>query len=346
MTPRTLRGALAALLLAASTAAGAQPAANAPEPSPHAIEIPAWFKLSFLDFRDDVRAAARHGRRVMLYFGQDGCPYCERLMQVYFGQRDIAAYTRRHFDAIALNIWGDRDTVWLDGVTRSEKQLAAFLKVQFTPTLLFLDGRGRVVVRLNGLYPAHEFRSVLEYVARKEEGRTSLAQWVARSAGPPDSGVLHEIPGAARAPLDLARSRRAGAKPLAVFFEQRACRECDELHAGALRDPQTLALLRRFEVAQVDLRGGGRVVTPDGGSASEAGWARSLGIAYAPSVVFFDGRGREVFRVEAYLRTFHFQSALDYVASGSYRTQPSFQRFVQARADALRARGVKVDLWK
>ncbi len=340
----TLRAATAALLLAGPGAAAAQ--ATPPEPSPHAIEIPAWFTPSLLDLRDDVRDAAKAHKRVMLYFGQDGCPYCKRLMEVYFGQRDIAATTRRHFAAIAINIWGDRDTVWLDGETRSEKQLAAFLKVQFTPTLLFLDERGRVVVRLNGLYPAHEFRAVLEYVAQKKEGSVSLADWVAGRAGPPDSGAIHPLPGGVPWPLDLDRSRRAAAKPLAVFFEQRHCRECDALHKGALRDPQTLALLRKFDVAQVDQWGERRLVAPDGKALGEAAWARSLGIAYAPSVVFFDAQGREVFRIEAFLKTFHFQSALDYVASGSYRTQPSFQRFVQARADALRARGVRVDLWK
>lgn len=336
----------AALMMMAAATAGAQPARAASEPSPHAIEVPSWFKLSFLDFRDDVREAARHGKRVLLYFGQDGCPYCKRLMEVDFGQRDIVAATRRHFDAIALNIWGDRRTVWLDGRARSEKQLAAFLKVQFTPTLLFLDEHGRVVVRINGLYPPHEFRAVLQYVAQKKERSIALGDWLARHAGRPDSGKLHDFALFMRAPLDLAATRRPGARPLAVFFEQAYCRECDELHAGALRDPRSIALLRRFDVAQVDLRGARGLVTPDGRRLREAAWARALGIAYAPSVVFFDARGHEVFRVEAYLRTFHFQSALEYVASGSYLRQPSFQRFVQARAAALRARGQAVDLWK
>jgi hypothetical protein len=61
--------------------------------------------------------------------------------------------------------------------------------------------------------------------------------------------------------------------------------------------------------------------------------------------VFFDG-GREVFRSEAYLRPFHLASALEYVASRTYRSEPSFQRYVQARAERLRARGENVDLWK
>jgi thioredoxin-related protein len=37
---------------------------------------PAWFATSFLDFRDEVADAARAGKRVMIYVGQDGCPYC------------------------------------------------------------------------------------------------------------------------------------------------------------------------------------------------------------------------------------------------------------------------------
>ena len=46
---------------------------------------------------------------------------------------------------------------------------------------------------------------------------------------------------------------------------------------------------------------------------------------------------REAFRVEAYLRPFHLASSLDYVASGAYRNEPSFQRYVQARAERIRA---------
>ena len=39
-----------------------------------AQEPPAWFGDSLLELREDVAEAAKHGKRVMLYFGQDGCP--------------------------------------------------------------------------------------------------------------------------------------------------------------------------------------------------------------------------------------------------------------------------------
>ena len=136
--------------------------AAAQEASPHAIDIPAWFEESFLDLPVDIRDAARSGKRLMVYFGQDGCPYCRQLMQTNFTQRQIVDKTRRNFVAIALNIWGDREVTWTDGKVRREKDFAAHLKVQFTPTLLFLDERGGIVARLNGYYPPHRLEPALD----------------------------------------------------------------------------------------------------------------------------------------------------------------------------------------
>ena len=88
------------------------------------------------------------------------------------------------------------------------------------------------------------------------------------------------------------------------------------------------------------------LTTPDGAKVKADAWARDLRVTYTPSIVFFDAGGREVFRIDAYLRPFHVASALDYVASGAYRSEPSFQRFIQARAERLRAQGERVDLWE
>src|SRR5947208_1674688 len=66
-----------------SCAHAAEPAAgDGPLPSPYAIEIPRWFTESLLDLRDDLADAAREKKRLLLYFGQDGCPYCTALMKV------------------------------------------------------------------------------------------------------------------------------------------------------------------------------------------------------------------------------------------------------------------------
>jgi thioredoxin-related protein len=320
-------------------------AAEAFNPSPRAIDIPPWFQETFLDFREDVRAAAREKKRLMVYFGQDGCPYCRELMRVNFSQKELADRARRHFYPVAINIWGDREVTWLDGRAMSEKAFAAFLKVQFTPTLLFLDEKGAVVLRLNGYYPPHKLGPALDYVAGRHERKTAFADYLARHAREPASGRLHEQPFFMKPPLDLSGTRRRAARPLAVLFEQKDCAACDELHGLGFASPDVRRAVARVDVARLELFGAERVVTPGRRSLAAAEWARELKVAYTPTIVFFDAGGKEVFRVEAYVRPFHLASSFDYVASGAYRAEPNFQRYLQARAEKIRAAGGRVELW-
>jgi hypothetical protein len=75
------------------------------------------------------------------------------------------------------------------------------------------------------------------------------------------------------------------------------------------------------------------------------GVGAALQVGYVPTLLLFDQRGREVFRAKACLRPFHIAGALDDVSSGAYTREPSFQRFLQAKAERLRSRGARVDLW-
>jgi thioredoxin-related protein len=312
--------------------------------SPHAIDIPPWFTESFLDFREDIREAAKEGKRLVAYFGQDGCPYCTQLMQSNFRQPETVAKMRRHFVAVALNIWGDRETTWLDGRVLREKELAKALKVQFTPTLLFFDEKGAVVARLNGYYPPRRLDAVLDYVAGRMETQQPLAAYLKTLAPEEGSEKLHDQPFFLPQPWDL--RRKAGAKPLAVLFETNFCRSCDELHLEAFRRPDVLEQVKRVDVARLHVAGRSDVVTPAGRKLSVEAWARELKILYTPTIVFFDARGREVFRSEAYMRPFHTAGSFEYVASGAYAKEPSFQRFLQAKAERLKERGQRVELWK
>ena len=309
-------------------------------------EKPAWFKASFLDLREDVQEAAAQNKRVILYFYQDGCPYCAKLLQDNFGNPEIAAKTRRNLEVIAVNLWGDKDVVDLDGKTTTEKQFAEALKVQYTPTLLFLNEQGRVVVRLNGYYEPDKFDVVLNYVVEKQETRMKLSAYYRQHRSTKVNGTLNDEPFFLRHPLRLADKRKKSWRPLLVLFEQPGCKPCDELHRDSFKRESVVLALSAFDVAQINPASDESLQTPDGRTRSARQWADDLGVQYAPSMIFFDRDGKEVFRTEAWLKTFHLHAVLDYVATGAYRHQSNFQRFVQHRADALREKGFAVDLMR
>ncbi|HSW25358.1 MAG TPA: thioredoxin fold domain-containing protein, partial [Burkholderiaceae bacterium] len=331
-------GAVLVILAAAMPTASAQTPAPAPPPAqpvaPRPIDIPPWFTPSFLDLQDELQAATQEKKRLLLYFGQDGCPYCRRLMEVNFSQRAIVDKTRANFRAIALDIWGDLEVTWTDGRRGTEKQLARQLQVQFTPTLLFLDEQGRIHTRLNGYWPPHRFEAALDYVITRQSGRLSLAEYLEHNAREAAREELNDEAFLMKPPFDL--RRKAGGKPLAVLFETRSCRACDEMHREGFQRAEMRVLIPRFDIARFALNDASEIITPSGRKLSASAWARELKVNYTPTVVYFDAANREVFRFEGYLRPFHLVGAFDYVAQGAYRTQPEFQRFLQNKAERLR----------
>ncbi|HEX8980038.1 MAG TPA: thioredoxin fold domain-containing protein [Parasulfuritortus sp.] len=308
-------------------------------------EYPTWFKASFLDLRADVGEAKVAGKRVLLLFTQDNCPYCHLLVTRNLAQRDIEHTLRTRFDVIRINMWGDQEVTGLDGQRYTEKTFAAANKVQFTPTLLFLDENGEVVLRLNGYTPPARFKAALDWVANRDEHKQPFRDYVAglekTSAG---DGKLMAEP--YFKPLTDLRRKGKPAKPLAVFFEQKDCPDCVTLHARVLADPEVRLQLARFDDVQLDMWSREPIVTPSGEKTTVRDWARQLDVKYAPSIVLFDASGHEVIRWESGFRVFHTAGMFDYVASGADKTEPSFQRYLSARAEKIRESGRDVNIWR
>jgi len=306
-------------------------------------EKPDWFKESFLEFEEDVAEAAADGKRVMLYFHQDGCPYCARLVEENFADPELRKFIQQNFDGISMNMWGDREVVSVSGRDFTEKTFAQALKVQYTPTLIFLDERGQVALRLNGYYPPAEFRAALDFVAQKLETQMSFASYRLRARQTATGSLIDEDFFIDE--FDLQKLLNTRQRPLAVYFEAANCGECETMHRRILSDPPTRKLVQEASNVQLDITSQQPLTTPDGRQTSARQWAAELGIAYTPSLVFFDDAGREVMRIDAFLKTFHFQSVYAYVLEKAYLDMPQFQRYISARADHLRESGFDTDIW-
>ncbi len=307
-------------------------------------EYPSWFKESFLDLKEDIAEAKKAGKRVMLFFHQNGCPYCNALVERNLSQKDIEEKVRKNFDVVALNMWGDRDVVYTNGEHYIEKTFAEAMRVQFTPTLIFYDENGKVVLRLNGYRAPERFTVDLDYVANRKEKETAYLDFVKANYTPSGSSKeMHSEDFFGHPPYDL--TRKAGSRPLAVFFEQKDCPNCDTLHSQVLPDADTRKIIQQFDNVQLDMWSNTPVVTPSGEKTTAREWAKKLDIKFAPSIVLFNEKGEEVIRSEAFFKVFHTQGIFAYVLEGAYKKLPSFQRYLSERAEHIREQGKDVDIW-
>jgi len=311
-----------------------------------AIEsVPDWFKTTFLDLSDDIAEASENNRHVMLYFHQDGCPYCAKLIKDNFHNKSLVAKLKKDFDTIETNIWGDRELTDWSGKEFSEKEFAEFMRVQFTPTLVFLNSKGDTVLRLNGYQSTTKMFKVLDYVADKKYLNQSFANYIntfnKNTDGSLNKNILFEKP-----PHILTRSKKFPAQEyLAVFFEQPSCPNCDNFHKNIIQLDKSKELLKQMQVVQLNALSNEKIITPAGKKTTASKWYESLNLTYKPAIVFFDKFGKEIIRKDAMFKTFHWYGIMTYVLSGKYQNQPNFQRYLENKADQIREKGVDVNIW-
>ena len=312
---------------------------------------PEWFKESFLDFEEDIDETTANNKRLVLYFWQPGCPYCNQLWEENFSNQDIVKQFRDNFEIVALNMWGDREVVSVAGNDYTEKSFASALKIKYTPTLLFFNENRKVVHRLNGYIPAKEFQQSMSYVAGKKEKSLTFGQYVSAdkqadtSENTGNSKELIDEDFYDKSGMDLSQKVIKEDEYLAVYFEGTDCSNCDLLHNKTLKDEATRQLAQKFISIQLDRFSENKITIPSGSKITSKDWANKLNISYLPSILFFDSKGKEVMRIDAQLRTFHIQSVFDYVISGAYKTEENFQRYISARADKIREEGKNVDIF-
>ncbi|AGA33783.1 thioredoxin SoxW [Thioalkalivibrio nitratireducens DSM 14787] len=300
------------------------------------LHTPEWFELSFLDFGEDLERAVERGKNgLSIYFGMDDCPYCEAMIHENLAQPDIEQYFSDHFDVIALDVQGSRDVVTLDGEVMSERNFAVQRRLNFTPAFTFFDAEGNEIHRIRGYYPPYRFRAALEYVIDRHDREGSFREYLERADPPPKFDVddINERDFFQNPPHMLDRSRIPAQRPLVVFFERRACHACDVLHSEPLQDDSVLDLIELFDAVQLDLDAETPVITPDGERTTAEEWGRALDIHWAPTMVFFDERGREVIRIDSVVALTRLRNVMNYVLTRAYEEYPTFERWRAAGAE-------------
>jgi len=301
---------------------------------PH--EVPAYFKESFLEIAEDVDEASEQGKHVLLFFQLNSCPYCDRMLEEAFEAEPLKSYIQQHFDAIAINVSGDRDIAFNEEISATEKELSEKLKVKLTPAIMFLDENQKPVVRVNGYRAPERFRMVLEYVATKSYQTTKLVDYMQAKL---DRNVYQLRPN--RLFSDV-RDLSSVDGPLLLILEDGSCYDCVAFHNGVLADELVQKEIEPFTIVRLDADSNEKIIDVMGNETTPAALVREHEMIYRPGVLVFD-KGVLVRRHNNFIYPYYFKEILRYVAGGFYKQLDYFD-YLEQRTEELLAAGVDIDL--
>jgi len=130
---------------------------------------PGWFKSSRLDLRADLLdVKAENKKFLILFMTQQDCGFCHLFLEKNWGDPEVIAYTKKHFEVLNVNVRGNRKLVDFYGKTYTEREYANAHGFEFTPTIVFIDVDGHEVFRLPGLRSKRHFKAAMKYVVGEQ----------------------------------------------------------------------------------------------------------------------------------------------------------------------------------
>ena len=128
-------------------------------------------------------------------------------------------------------------------------------------------------------------------------------------------------------------------KHLVVFFWQDFCRYCKNtieknLTQQSIRD----VFDEHFDVVALNIWGSKEVYGLDGTATTEKEIARSLGVQFTPTIIFFNADGKPVLRLNGYVSPTDMQVALNYVQNKTYESQTIFEYLAANQPRSANAR--------
>ena len=292
-------------------------------------QIPYWFKESFLEIELDIEEALEAEKLLMLYFHQEGCPYCKATIEKNFSDPTTKDFIQENFDVVEINIRGSRSITLPTGDVVDERAFSKLMKIQYTPTILILDDSGLndPLERMNGFRPLPIFQETLLVVSGKDE---ELGFTLESEPNLVKENYFSE---------NYNLSTFTGQKPIAIFIEKKDCAICQQMHREAFASKENYKALSDWHVIQVDSEDSTQeIILPNGISKKIGDFIEDRGVDFFPTVILYGlGETEETFRMDSYLTNYGVKSTLQYIGSGDYKSQPDLQRWADETRAARRA---------
>jgi thioredoxin-related protein len=252
-----------------------------------------FFAQSFGDLPEELAAARESGKLgLLLFFEQEGCPYCERMLQTILNQPAVQDWYRERFVSISVDINGDVELVDIDGITLPSKVFARHRRVKTTPTISFIDLSGAEVYRrITMVSGPREFMMLSQYIA---DGRYTDVNWKDYAGEHPEVVNSATVQQVVDFRLEAAAAAERGVT-LLLAVTREGCRYCAQLRREFLAPMiRSGDYFYKVLIREMMMEPDTAILDFSGQVTTTAEMAARYGVSITPTVLLLDPSGKRL----------------------------------------------------
>jgi len=138
--------------------------------------------LSWNDFNSAVNAADNNGKALFLFFEAEWCGFCKQMRSEIFPLDSVQDKVGEGFVPVAIDIESDEKIVY-QNKEMSQKSFSHQMRIDATPTIMFMSREGEVIGRYRGFADENEFTLLLDYIRGGDVDNVNFAEYKKRNNG-------------------------------------------------------------------------------------------------------------------------------------------------------------------
>lgn len=120
-------------------------------------------EFKWYGFNEAGELAVENDKQLFLFFEAEWCGFCKQMRMEVFPDSKIQELMSEHFYPVSIDI-GSKAVINYKGKKRSERSFSHLMRINATPTIIFMNGDGDIKGIQRGFLNESELDALLMYV--------------------------------------------------------------------------------------------------------------------------------------------------------------------------------------
>ena len=138
-------------------------------------------EFKWYGFNEAGELAAETDKQLFLFFEAEWCGYCKQMREEVFPDSIIQNLMSEHFYPVSIDI-ESKAVITYKGKERSERSFSHLMRINATPTIIFMNIAGEPVGKKMGFTDISEMEKLLIYVSEGYIGHMEFEEFKNRAA--------------------------------------------------------------------------------------------------------------------------------------------------------------------